>query len=61
METNPGGMLDELGLTCEELYQRFVRTGNHVAQQAMWDALQEFSTRKEIIEAQYPDRFGEEV
>lgn len=59
--SNPGAELDELGVTCEMLFDRFRRTGNHQGIDGFWNALQEFSTTIDKIKAQYPDRFGEEA
>jgi len=62
METNnPGTMLDDMGVTCEMLYERMRRTGDHSSQQAMWNACQEFSHTITKIDQQYPDEFGGEM
>jgi hypothetical protein len=58
--TNPGALLDDLGVTCEQLFERFKRVGDHPAQQAMWNACQEFAVKIERVEAQIPDEFGSE-
>lgn len=61
MDSNPGVILDDLGVTCEELFLRFKRTGNFVAQQATWDAAQEFSDRAQLMKNWTPDTFGAET
>ena len=58
---NPGSSLDELGITCEMLFDRFRRTGNHQATDGMWNALQEFNLKIDLIDSQYPDEFGAEA
>lgn len=55
-----GVLLDDLGVTCEMLARRFDRTGNYVAQRALWDALAEYQSRVALIETQMPDEFGAE-
>lgn len=57
---NPGEALDELGITCEQLFNRFRRVGDFRAEQAVWDALSEFTRKNELIESQLPDEFGAE-
>ena len=56
---NPGQALDELGVSCELLYTRFRKTGNHSGVDGMWNALQEFSTLLDRVEQ--PDEFGTEM
>lgn len=58
---NPGAELDELGVTCEQLYDRFRRTGNHQGIDGMWNALQEFSVLIDKIDSQVAEAFGEEM
>jgi len=57
---NPGALLDDLGVTCEQLFERFKRVGDQPAQQAVWNACQEFATKIERVESQIPDEFGSE-
>ena len=57
---NPGAWLDDMGVTCEMIFDRFKRTGNYSAMQAMWDALQEYNDRRERIDSQFPEEFGAE-
>lgn len=62
METNnPGTMLDDMGVTCEQLFERMQRTGNYSAQEAMWNAAQDYARRTVIIDSRIPDEFGAEA
>lgn len=58
---NPGEELDEMGVTCAQLFERFRRTGNHQATDGMWNALQEFAVYYAKIDSQYGENVGEEM
>jgi len=58
---NPGELLDDMGITCAELFRRFHRTGNYVAEQALWDAAQEYEVVTQRREVHIPEEFGAET
>ena len=60
-KTNPGEILDDLGVTAGMLFDRFRRVGDYAGQVSLWNALQEFATKQDILDSLIPDEFGGEM